>query len=60
MSKEIYKNLNLKVEEGIFIVRSFFKGIFINIFLIKKDKDVLLIDSGILNSFTMIKEVLKK
>ena len=60
MNKRIGKNLLSEEEEGIFVIKSFFKGIYTKIFIIKNGSDVLIIDSGILSSFSMIKEVLNK
>lgn len=47
------------LDSNIFIIKSYFKDIYINIFIIKENEDILLIDTGLLSSFTKIKECLE-
>lgn len=57
MRTEINKDVNL-LEENIYSVRTEFKGIFVDSFMIKKSDSILLVDSGLKSSFKNIKKLL--
>jgi glyoxylase-like metal-dependent hydrolase (beta-lactamase superfamily II) len=59
MSKEIFKNTHL-LEKGIFVIKSYFYNIYYtNTFIVKKNKNILIIDTGMLSSFSEIKKALE-
>lgn len=59
MYKEIFECVYL-LEKDIFAIKSYFKGnIYTNIFIIKRGRNVLIIDTGVLSSFTKVKKVLE-